>query len=456
MMADQRDGSWHLGVPLSAKWPVIVGLAILFVWGGGFGVWAALAPLHGAVVAPGTFVATGQNKLVQHLEGGIVREISVGEGDLVAAGQTLVRMDETSARAKLRRLVLKNYRLAAMKARLETEMEGRDEMEIPPTLAARQDDPEVRAIIARHRSELRARRTSLVTEELVLDKEIAGIRESIQGYEAQVRSTKQRIAMFAEELKDKSALLKKHLTRKTEVLDLQRAEAGLVGNLGELVGRIADSHQRIARANQHIAHLRSEAVRAAIEELRQVEAEIDDVQEQIHAAQDVVDRAEVQAPTRGIVVRLHYHTPGAVVAPGGMIVELLPVNDELIIEAQVKPSDVTHVAIGQEALVRLSALNRRVTPTIAANVIYLSADALREQMPSMERGAGSARGMGTRQDYYVVRVRLDEADVFRRLEAFQPTPGMPAEVYIKTGERTFFEYVMRPVFDSFSHAFREN
>jgi HlyD family secretion protein len=228
------------------------------------------------------------------------------------------------------------------------------------------------------------------------------------------------------------------------------AEASLVGDQGELIGRIADSKQRIARAKQRIVHLRSLAVKAVVQELREVEAELDDVLEQIHAAEDVVNRTEVKAPTGGIVVKVNYHTPGAVVAPGAVILELLPVQDELIIEAQIQPSDVTHVSVGQQALVRLSALNRRITPTIMGNVTYLSADALTEQLSSIKNDRESGR------EYYVVRVQLDDTDVRQRMEDFRPTPGLPADVYIKTGERTFFEYIMRPVLDSFAHAFRES
>jgi HlyD family secretion protein len=250
-------------------------------------------------------------------------------------------------------------------------------------------------------------------------------------------------------------LYKSNLIRKTEVLVLQRAEAGLVGDLGELISRIADSKERIARADQRIVHLKSVAVENAVQELREVEQELDDLHEQIRAAQDVVDRTEVRAPERGIVVKVNYHTVGAVVAPGAVIMELLPVRDELIIEAQVKPTDVAHVAVGQQALVRLPALNQRTTPTIMASVTYLSADALRESIASPNNAAAAAAN-ATRRDYYLVRVRLDGEDVKKRLQDFQFTPGMPADVYIKTSERTFFEYIMRPVMDSFSHAFRES
>jgi HlyD family secretion protein len=444
---------WYRSVPLSARWPIIIGVGVLVVWIGSFAVWAGWAPLSGAVVAAGTFVATGQNKHIQHLEGGIIRDLLIKEGDLVEAGQPLVRMDGTSANARLRRLLLKKYRLLAMRARLEAEVGGKDSMELPPDLANNMNDPEVAAIVERQRTELAARQGSRQAEELVLRKEIAGLEESIGGYRAQVKSAEERVALFAEELRDKKMLVAQQLLRKPEMLALQRSEASLAGDIGEFMGRIADSTERIARAHQRIVHLRSAALQEAVEELRKTEAELDDVQEQIRAAEDVVERIEVRAPVRGVIVRLNYYFSGAVVAPGAAILELLPVQDELLIEARVKPSDIAHVRTDQEALVRLPALNQRVTPTITGKVVYVSADALadRQQQP-----AAKAPPQQVPSDFYIARVRLDEEDVRKRLGRFVPTPGMPADVYIRTGERTFFEYIMRPVYDSFARAFRES
>jgi HlyD family type I secretion membrane fusion protein len=451
-MRAEKDsiGEWYRDVPLSAKWPIFTGLAILVVWLGYFGVWAGIAPLNSAVVAPGTFMATGQNKLVQHFEGGIIREIAVKEGDVVEANQVLVRMDDTAANAKLRRLVLKKYRLVAMKARLEAEMRSSETIETPAAFSESARDPEIKGILERQRAELRARKASLAAEESVLWKQIAGLEESIRGYEAQVKSTKDRIALFVEELKDKDSLLGQQLVRKSDVLALRRSEASLGGDLGEFLGRIADSRERIAQANERITQLHSTALRDAIKELRETETDLDDVEEQIRAAQDVVDRVDVRSPVHGIVVKNNFHTPGGVVSPGAVILELLPIGDERIIEAHLNPKDISHVSVGQEALVRLSALNQRITPMVGASVIYVSADALAEQVKTETRPDSD-----TRREFYVVRVRLDQDDILRRMPEFIPTPGMPADVYIKTGERTFFEYIMKPVFDSFSRAFRE-
>jgi HlyD family secretion protein len=441
---------WHRGVSANVRWPILIGTAILTICVGGFGAWTFLAPLEGAVVVSGSFVATGQNKHVQHLEGGILRDVLVKEGDLVEVGQTLLRLDATSASSKLRRLVLRDHRLRIMKARLEAELDGRSSFSVPDDLKGAAADPELREIIERQALELRARRVKLDNEEEVLRKEIAGVQESKGGYAAQAQSTKERLALFAEELRDKERLLDKQLVRRAEILALRRSEAALNGELGEMLARMADARERIARAEQQIAQLRSAAAQKTIEELRATETELDDLQEQIRAARDVVDRTEVRAPVRGIVVKLNQHTAGGVIGAGAVILELLPVNDELIIEARLDPSEIWHVKKGQEALVRLTALNQRLTPMVEGKVIYLSADAVATQYgirPDQE---------APHRPSYVVRVRLNEQDVLGKVHAFQPTPGMPADVFIKTGERTFFDYLMRPVWDSFSRAFRES
>lgn len=447
-----RSGSninqWHRGVPKSLRWPAVMGLTVLFVCGLGFGVWAGFAPIKGAVVASGSFVATGQNKQIQHLEGGIVRSVLVREGDIVEADAPLLRLDDTAARATLRRLELRRYRLIAMRARLEAQIRGSGALAMPREFARHADDDEVLHIFERQKIELAAHQAKLATDRAVLEKEIAGVHESISGYQAQVKSTREQLRLFGEELKAKRKLLKRQLIRKSEILGLQRAKAQLLGQLGELLGRIADAKERIARAEQQIAQIHSNAVERGVKELRETEGELDDIREQIRAAKDVVERAEVRAPVRGIVVKLNYHTRGGVVTPGAVLLELLPLNDELIIEARIDPSDVTNVAKGQAALVRLSALNQRITPMIKGRVSYLSADTVGEVT-----GAGSqaqARGAS-----YIVRVRLDKEDARQKADGFRPTPGMPADVFIQTGERTFLEYLMRPVVDSFSRAFKE-
>lgn len=248
----------------------------------------------------------------------------------------------------------------------------------------------------------------------------------------------------------KKLLLDRELTRKTDVFALQRAEAGVSGERGELIARIADAKEKIARAEQQIAQVHSSAMQKAVEELRDAETQHDDVVEQIRAQEDVLNRLDVRAPVRGIVVKLNHHTNGAVVAPGSVILELLPVNDELIVEARAKPSDITHIKEGQPALVRLTAFNQRMTPTVNGQVVYVSADTISEQETPRQ-----PQPLPVRSTSFVFRVALDKQDANRKVVDFRPTPGMPADVYIQTGERTLLAYLVRPLLDSLSRGLRE-
>lgn len=440
---------WHKGVPSDSRGPIRIGAAILLLCLGGFSVWASVAPLEGAVVVSGSFVATGQNKQVQHLEGGIVRDVLVREGQRVEINQPLLRLDATAAEARLRRLVLRRHRLLIMKARLGAEASGEPHFALPEHASFAEGNEEVAAIYASQIIELKARRAKITDEEAVLRREIAGLQESIGGYRAQAGATEERMALFSQELKDKSELLERQLVRRTEILALRRAEAGLSGELASLQARAADARERVSRAEQQIAHLKSAALQKSLEDLRATETELDDVNEQIRAARDVMDRIEIRSPVSGIVVRLLHNTRGGVVAAGAVVLELLPVDDELVIEARLNPNEVVHVKEGLGAMVRLSALNQRLTPMIDGRVVYLSADTV-----SQREFAGAQEA--ARRDTFVVRVQLDEQNVRSKLENFRPTPGMPADVFIKTDERTFLEYIMKPLSDTFVRAFREH
>lgn len=445
-----HETDWHNRVPASARTQIILGAAIVLTCFFGFGAWALYAPLDGAVVATGTFVATGQNKQVQHLEGGILKEILVSEGDIVSPGQVIARLDEIAPKAKLRRLIVRRNRLLMTRSRLEAQISSRADLKIPEALATRMSDPEVASLIERQRGALAAERTKIAAEKRVLSKEIDGLKQSIIGYESQVDAAERKMGYFKEELADKEKLLARQLTRKTEVLAVRRAEAELAGTIGGLSGRIADARERIARAEQKIATLDAVVIQKAVEDLRSTEADLDDIVEQIHAMQDVVDRTEVRAPVRGAVVKINHHT-GAVISPGGTLLELVPVDDELIVESRVSPRDIANIHTGQPALVRLSALSQRTIPMINGKVIYLSADAVPETILPWETPTRA----NVRGESFVVRISLDPNDAKYKVPQFKSTPGMPAEVFIQTGERTFFDYIMRPVYDSFTRAFKE-
>ena len=435
---------WYEDVPRGVHRPALIGAFILLFGVAGFGYWASMAPIDGAVVAAGSFVATGQNKVVQHLEGGVIKDILVKEGDVVQAGQVLIRLDPTDPVATLTRLQLRQDRLLAMQARLRAETSAQAEIRFPDALMSRSANPEVREILDGQAKEFGARRNNLAFEVRTIEQGIAAIRESIRGGEAQLGAIGRQLDLVKEELETKRALYEKGYLRKSEYLALERARASLEGQIGQLVGTTSDAKERIAREEQRIMHARASLVQAAAEQLRNVEAELDDVRERIRVAENARGRIEIRAPVKGTIIKMMYHTPGGVIAAGKDILELLPFNDDLVIEARIRPQDIDSVHAGQTALVRLTALNQRVTPMIPGQVVYVSADALPDDQASRMGGANT----------YVVRVTLDEKEV-RQLPNFRSTPGMPAEIFIKTGERTFLDYLMQPVFDSFNRAFRE-
>ncbi len=436
---------WYEDVPRSTRRFTIAGLIVLGVSVFGFGVWGSTAPIAGAVVASGIFVTNGQNKIVQHLEGGVINELRVREGDFVEAGETLVTLDETASKAELRRLDLRLMRLEALEARLVAEVEQAEVVAFPDELLARAEiNSDLAATLASERLGFDARRDTIASEIASLQAGMDALRERLQGSQVQRAATAAQLLMIEEELADKERLLEAGISRKADVLALRRAQAGLQGEIGRLVGEIGDSKERSARIAVQIAGIRNDARRAAIESLHQTRAEIDDIRERRRAAMNILARARIEAPVSGTVVKLRYNTPGGVIEAGKAILEIVPHGAALLIEVNVRPQDINSVRLGQPTTVRLTALNKRTTPTVAGRVEYVSADAL----PDDTRPQAGI-------DVYIARISLDEKSA-REVAEFRAMPGMPAEVYIETAERTFMHYLMQPILDSMARAFRED
>lgn len=435
---------WYSDVPRSARAATISGVVIVAMTVMGFGVWGNTAPISGAVIATGVFVTTGQNKTIQHLEGGVIRQILVREGDVVTPGQLLIQLDDTSPRAELRRHLLKQMRLEAIEARLTAEANGQSQFEFPAQLLAHQSDPDIRALMQTQRAAFTARQNNIASEIATYQRGIDGLEEKIAGSRVQLAAMQQQSQLIKEELAGKQALLERGYVRKPEVLALKRTAANLQGEAGRITGDIGDARERIARSIEQIDGVRKSAIKLASEQLQDIGAELNDVRERIHTAKGILDRARIVAPVKGTVVKLRYHTSGGVIEAGKNILEIVSLQEELIIEARVRPQDIDKIKHSQIATIRLTALNQRTTPMISGKVIYISADAL----PDEKQRTPDA------SDLYVVRVRLEASSV-AAIEGFEPTPGMPAEVYIQTAERTFFEYLMQPIRDSMARAFRE-
>jgi HlyD family type I secretion membrane fusion protein len=433
----QAFDSWHQGLKPSARSPIFAGILAIVVFFGGGGFWAATAPLDSAAVAPGVVVAAGQNKVIQHLEGGIVEEILVNEGDAVAEGQVLIRMSKMAAETAHRSLMLQHDELRTVEARLLAERDGRDEIAFPADLVNGKGDPEIARILDGQRNEFVARRESLRSEISIYEAKILSLREQIGGLDVQRKSTADQLVLIKEELADSNKLLEKGLMPKPRVLALERSATELAGNQGELTANIAKAEQDILAAQAQISAVKKDWLEKLISQLRDVQFKIADIGQQLRAASDVAERTEVRSPVAGIVIKLYVNTIGGVVKPGDLLLELLPTEAGLLIEAHVNPDDIDVVFPGRTAQLRFPALKARTTPTFQGKVEFVSADRLVDR--------------DNQHAYYMARVRMDAKDI----HGLKLYPGMPAEVFIETGERTVIEYLTEPLTDIIAHSWRE-
>jgi HlyD family secretion protein len=443
IITSRQPALWFNDVPRSGRAATVAGYLTMLVALGGFGAWASTAPIDGAVLAPGVFVATSQNKIVQHLEGGIIREISVREGEVVEKGQRLVRLDDTAAKAELRRLQLRRYQLMTTVERLKAESERQTQFTAPKEIVeVSAQDVDVQPILTSQRAIFVARLERLSSDIGIQQKTAATFRHRINGDATRRKSLQDQLALVREDLAGKATLFEKGLLRKSEYLTLRRLETNLVGEVERLVSEIRDSDERIAAAEMQIARLKTVAVQTALEEMHTANGELKDVQERITTAKNLLARLDINAPVAGTVVKLNYHTNSGVIRAGNDILALLPKDDELVIEVRVRAQDIDHVKVGLESIVRLTTMNQRLTPMVPGKVTYVSADALpNERKVSEDNG-------------FIARIQLDGAKA-AEVVGFSPTPGMPVEVYIKTGDRTFLKYLLQPLFDTMARAFRE-
>jgi HlyD family secretion protein len=442
LTANGTSEEWYADVPRSVTKHVILGTLLLILAFGGFGLWAFRAPLAAAVIAQGSFVATGQNKIIQHLEGGIIEQIMVREGDRVQIGDVLLRLDQTASMANERELELRRIRLEATAARLVAEHTQQDRLAFAPVLEAGRDDPEISAILDGQLLAFEVSQSALENDVSVLQGNIDALVVRTVGYAAQLTSFESQHRVFQGDYESKQSLLDRGLVRRSDVTALETAMLETEGQIGRLQAEVNEIAEIQLRHQTQIEQARQRYRQTALEDLQTIQAQLDSIREQSRTAQDVRERAEVLAPVSGRVVRLYYHTAGGVVESGRPILEILPEDAALIIETQVPRSDIDSVRTGQEATVRLVALNQRTTPVLMGEVFYVSADSVTDS------------SSGVPAEVYVARVSIDP-DQLRLVPGFTPTPGMPAEIMIQTAERTFAQYLAKPIRDSMIRAFRE-
>jgi HlyD family secretion protein len=399
------------------------------------GVWATNTPIAGAVIASGTVVVDSNIKKVQHPSGGIVAAIPVKNGDRVKAGDTVLRLDDTQARANLGVIASQLVQLTGRKARLEAERDLAGSITFPAGFLAMGE--EAKAIAEGEEKLFRLRRTFKQGQTAQLSERVGQIREEIKGLIAQRDAKSKEVDLMVEELDRLEALRKQELMAINRILSAQRDLTRLKGEWGALVAQMARAQGQISELKLQIIGLDQTMQTEATKELRELEARMAELAERKVAAEDQLKRIVLTAPQDGIVHDLAVHTVGGVVGAGETTMTIVPVKDELSVEVRIATSDIDQVHVGQKATLRFPAFNQRLTPEIDGEVTRVGADLTRD---------GQANTV-----FYVVRIRPDEG----QREKLKLLPGMPVESFIATGERTALSYLVKPLTDQFTRAFRE-
>jgi HlyD family secretion protein len=419
--------------------PMIFGLVIFVVFVLGFGAWAGLAPLAEASIAPGMIKVEGSRRTIQHLEGGIVREILFRDGARVRAGDVIARLDITQSDTLVETHRAQRWALLAQDARLEAEVSGRRDIPFPADLAASTDARAMEAVNGQ-RALFEARKANLNSQIQVLQARIEQQNAVIASARGQLTATRQQLAFARQEEQMRRGLVGQGLGRLPELLALQRAVAALEGQLEDLNGQVERANASIAEARNQIQTTIDQRVQEASAERREVRAKLAETEEKLRAAADVATRREIIAPEDGTLVNQRVFTVGAVLKPGDPIFELIPVQDRLVAEVNVQPMDIDVVYPGLQAEVRLPAFKQRLVPYLHGHVTWVAADVTTNEQ--------------TRQQYYRAYILID-ADQLKHLPSVFLTPGMPVEAHVQIGQRTFFRYMVQPLIDSFTRAFRE-
>ncbi|MGQ9658683.1 MAG: HlyD family type I secretion periplasmic adaptor subunit [Thermochromatium sp.] len=427
-------------IPTSDRPERLLGLLVLLVAFGGFAAWSLLAPIEGAVVAPGVVAVESARKTVRHLDGGIVKAIYVREGDHVAEGDVLLELDDTEASAQLEIARGQFLALRAQEARLIAERDDLESIPFAAELLAVQNDPRIAEAIAGEERVFQARRTSLQGEQQALKQRCEQLQEQIRGLEALIESKTKRIALYEEEIQGLVKLFDQGLGDKRLLREYERLAAELRGERAQHQSDIAAARIQIGETEIQIAQLKRKFTSEVVTDLRDVETKLADLRERMRALSKQLERTVVRSPAAGAVVGSSVHTVGGVIRPGDHLLDIVPEGESFIIEARVNPVDIDRVSPGMEADLRMSAFNTRTTPVIQGRVLTVSADRLIDEV--------------TRLPYYLARIEVSPEGL-AKLEGRVLQAGMPVEVMIKTGERTFFDYLVRPLTDRIAQAFRE-
>lgn len=419
--------------------PLVFGLVVFVVFVLGFGAWAGWAPLAEASIAPGVIKVEGTRRTIQHLEGGIVREILFRDGAKVRAGDVIARLDVVQADSTMETYRAQRWTLLAQDARLAAELSNSNEIVFPPDLLASTDVRAIEAINGQ-RALFEVRKANLNSQIQVHQARIDQQNALIAGSRGQLSATRQQLAFAKQEEQMRRQLVGQGLGRLPELLALQRAVAALEGQIEELNGQVERANATINESRKTIQATIDQRMQEAGTERREVRGKLAEAEERLRAATDVATRRDILAPEDGTLVNQKVFTVGAVLRPGDALFDLIPARDRMVAEVNVQPMDIDVVYPGLQAEVRLPAFKQRLVPYLHGHVTWVAADVTTNEQ--------------TRQQYYRAYVLID-ADQLAHLPSVFLTPGMPVEAHVQIGQRTFFRYMVQPLIDSFTRAFRE-
>lgn len=438
--AGAQDVAVSKGVRDSIRLHLIIGLSVVGLLAGGLGGWASTQQISGALIAPGQIVVESNVKKVQHPTGGVVGEVRARDGDVVKAGDILVRLDDTVTRASLA-IVTKNLDAAyARAARLEAEQRGIDHINFPMQLLDRTNDPDVNNLMRSEMKLFDVRVNGRAGQKAQLRERVTQLNEEIAGLTAQEKAKDQEIALVEKELDGVRQLYDQHLVQISRLTTLERDAARLNGERAQYIASKAQAKGKISETELQIIQVDKDMVSEVSKDLRETNDKIGEFVERKVTAEDQLRRVDIRAPQDGMVLQSTVHTVGGVITAGDAIMLIVPQSDDLQVEAKVNPQDIDKLQVGQKTLLRLSALNQRTTPELNGVVSRVSPDVTTDQR--------------TGQSYYTIRVTMPPEEI-ARLDAAKLIPGMPVEAFVQTGDRTMMSYLMKPLHDQLMRAFRE-
>lgn len=423
--------------------PMMIGLLALGILVGGFGGWATLTEISGAIVASGQIEVDQNRQVVQHPDGGVVKDIYVEEGDAVSVGDVLISLDPSIEESELSIIQGQVFELMARRGRLTAERDGLSAISFDPRLIERaKTDAGIAELMQGQENLFQARVASNAKQIEQLTKRKSQIANQIDGIVAQRAAVATQLDLIEQELADQQKLLDRGLAQASRVLALQRSQAELSGDVGDLIAKQAESEGRITELDIQIEGLETTRREDAISRLRDQQYRILELEERAGALTEKLMRMDIRAPVSGIVYGLSVFTPRSVIRPADPVMFLIPQDRPLVITVQVPPIDIDQVYVGQNAVLRFSALDQRTTPELFGKVTKVSPDAFQDD--------------ASRMSYYRAEILLNEGETDRLPANVTLIPGMPVEAFIRTQDRTPLAYLIKPLADYFAKAFREN